>query len=101
MHSLIPIVVRVIEHDLAPSLFVYFYIVVLGQFYVFAAVFAYFLLVTGGGLVAAYKMDNTQMIKVLRGLLVLYTFAGFLNIFVDSMTFTDVDNDTLRYFAYP
>jgi hypothetical protein len=48
----------VIEQDLAPSLVVFFYIIVLGQFYVFAAVFAYFLLVTAGGLIAAYKMNN-------------------------------------------
>ena len=101
MPEILPIVVRVIERDLAPSLIVFFGVMVLGQFYVFAAIISYFVLLVGGGLVFAYKMHNQEMIKVCRAALVILTFCGFLNIFVDSMTFTDINNDQLRSFAHP
>lgn len=93
--------VRVIERDLAPSIIVFFAVIVLGQFYVFAAVISYLVLLVGGGLVFAYKMHNQEMIKVCRVALVILTFCGFLNIFVDSMTFTDFNLDQLRSFAHP
>ena len=85
--------VRVVERDLAPSLIVFFAVIVLGQFYVFAAIVSYFVLLVGGGLVFAYKVHNQEMIKVCRVALVILTFCGFLNIFVDSMCFSDINND--------
>jgi hypothetical protein len=48
----------VVEHDLAPSFLVFFCIMGLGEFYVFAAVFSYLMLLIGGLLVLAYKMQN-------------------------------------------
>jgi hypothetical protein len=58
VNELLFIIMRVIEHDLAPSLLVYFCIMGLGEFYVFAAVFGYFIMLIGGLLVLAYKMNN-------------------------------------------
>lgn len=58
MNEILPIIIKVIEHDLAPSLLVFFCIMGLGEFYVFAAVFGYFILLLGGLLVLAYKMHN-------------------------------------------
>ena len=73
----------------------------LGSFYVFAAVFGYFVMLTGGMLVLAYKMNNQQMIKIFRTFLVVCTFAAFLNIFIDDMNFSDANPDRLATFAYP
>jgi len=55
---IVNIILRVIEHDLAPSFMVYFCIMGLGEFYIFAAVFAFLMLLIGGLLVLAYKMQN-------------------------------------------
>ena len=89
MHPLIQIIIKVIEKDLAPSFLVYFCIMGLGEFYIFAAIFGYFVVLLGGLLVLAYKMENPQMIRTFRVLLVLVTLIGFLNIFIDDMTFAD------------
>jgi hypothetical protein len=91
--------VRVVEYDLAPSLIVFFFVMGLGEFYVFAAIFGYFVLFICGLLVIAYKIHNTQMIKVLRTCLVLCTICGFFNIFIDNMTFTDASPERLQSFA--
>jgi len=46
--EIFPILVRVVEQDLAPSLLVFFCIMGLGEFYVFAAIFGYFIICVGG-----------------------------------------------------
>ena len=45
---------------------VFFCVMGLGQFYVFAAVMAYLMLLVCGLLVLAYKMSNASMIRTLR-----------------------------------
>ena len=87
------VIIKVIEQDMAPSLIVFFCVMGLGEFYVFAAVIAYLMLLVCGMLVLAYKMKNVSMIKTLRILLVLFTICAFLNIFIDDMIFADFEND--------
>ncbi len=87
------VIIKVIEQDMAPSLIVFFCVMGLGEFYVFAAVIAYLMLLVCGMLVLAYKMNNASMIKTLRILLVLFTICAFLNIFIDDMIFADFKND--------
>lgn len=99
--EIMTVIVRVVEHDLAPSLIVYYMIMGLAEFYVFAAIFGYFVFLIGGLLVLAYKMKNMQMIKIFRGLLVACTFCGFLNIFIDNMVFKGVDSNRLASLAFP
>lgn len=89
-----------VEYDLAPSLLVFFCIMGLGEFYVFAAVFGYFLLAVSGLMVIAYKLNKVQMIKTFRILLVAFTICAFFNIFIDNMVFTDANPDRLLSFAY-
>lgn len=72
----------------------------LGEFYIFAAVFSYLMLLVGGLLVLAYKMQNLQMIRLFRALLVVITFSGFLNIFIDDMIFADAQNTILEDLAH-
>jgi hypothetical protein len=98
--AIVNIILRVIEQDLAPSIMVYFCIMGLGQFYVFAAVFGYLTLLIGGLLVLAYKMQNEKMIRVFRILLVLATFCGFLNIFIDDMIFVDSEYEYLDLISH-
>ena len=97
---MIKIVIKVIEKDLAPSFLVFFCIMGLGEFYIFAAVFGYFMVLIGGLLIFAYKMENAQMIRTFRVFLVLVTLIGFLNIFIDDMTFGDADNNLLHELAH-
>ncbi len=99
--TILHIFVRVVEYDMAPSLLVFYCIMGLGEFYVFAAIFGYFIMTIGGLLVLAYKMNNQQMIKTFRILLVACTVCGFFNIFIDNMKFTDASPERLEYFAYP
>ena len=80
---------------MAPSLMIFYCVMGLGQFYIFAAVMAYFMLLVCGLLVLAYKMNNLSMIKTLRILLVLITFCAFMNICVDNMIFSDTQNEEL------
>ena len=101
VNEILTVIVKVIEHDLAPSLIVYYMIMGLAEFYVFAAIFGYFVFLIGGLLVLAYKMKNMQMIKIFRALLVLCTFCGFLNIFIDNMVFKGVDSNRLASLAAP
>lgn len=100
MPEIVKVIVRVVEFDLAPSLIVFFFIMGLGEFYIFAAIFGYFVLFICGLLVLAYKMHNVQMIKILRISLVLCTVCGFFNIFIDNMVFTDASPERLETFAY-
>jgi hypothetical protein len=86
----------VIEQDMAPSILIFFCVMGLGQFYVFAAVMAYLMLLVSGLLVLAYKMVNVQMIRTLRILLVIFTLCAFMNIFIDDMIFSDFDNKQLH-----
>lgn len=72
----------------------------LGQFYIFAAIFGYFVIATGGLLIFAYKMNNTKMIQIFRFFLVLFTIGGFFNLFIDDMRFDDVNNEGLNHLAY-
>lgn len=90
------IIIRVIEQDMAPSILIFFCVMGLGQFYVFAAVMAYLMLLVSGLLVLAYKMVNVQMIRTLRILLVIFTLCAFMNIFIDDMIFSDFDNKQLH-----
>lgn len=96
MPEIVTIIIRVIEQDLAPSLLVFFFVMGLGQFYVFAAVIAYLMLLVCGLLVLAYKMNNAKMISTLRILLFLFTLCAFMNIFIDDMIFADFDNEELH-----
>ena len=73
----------------------------LGQFYVFAAVFGYIVLLFGGLLVLGYKLKNVKMIKTFRILLVICTICAFFNIFIDDMTFDDANASQLAMYAYP
>lgn len=98
--EILSIFTRVIERDLAPSLLVYFCIMGLGEFYIFAAIFGYFILIVGGLLVMAYKLNNLQMIKTFRIILVVFTICGFFNIFIDNMVFDDAGPVRLQQFAY-
>jgi len=91
----------VIEHDLAPSLLVFYCVMGLGEFYIFAAIFSYFVLLIGGLLVLAYKLGNAQMIKTFRFLLVLCTICAFFNVFIDDMIFADATPEKLMSYAYP
>ena len=75
---------------------VFFCVMGLGQFYVFAAVMAYLMLLVCGLLVLAYKMSNASMIRTLRILLVLLTISAFMNIFIDDMIFADFNNQELH-----
>ena len=75
---------------------VFFCVMGLGQFYVFAAVMAYLMLLVCGLLVLAYKMSNASMIRTLRILLVLLTISAFMNIFIDDMIFADFNNEELH-----
>ncbi len=79
-----------IEYDLAPSFMLYFTLLGLGQFYVVAAVFAYLTLFMGALLVLAYQKSLYKLIIFLRIFLVLFTIAGFINLFVDNMMFNEV-----------
>ncbi|TNV78017.1 hypothetical protein FGO68_gene13445 [Halteria grandinella] len=99
--EILPIFVRVVEYDLAPSLLVFFCIMGLGEFYVFAAIFGYFIICVGALLTISYKMNKPQMIKTFRIMLVAFTVCGFFNIFIDNMIFTDASPDRLLSFAYP
>jgi hypothetical protein len=101
--ELLKIIVRVVEQDLAPSILVFYCIMGLGEFYVFAAVLGYLIITFGGLLVFAYKVSKTnpKMIKTFRILIVVCTFLGFLNIFIDDMIFIDADPNRLMSFAYP
>ena len=73
----------------------------LGGFYIFAAVFGYITILMGGLLILAYKKRNAQMIKVFRVLLVIATFCGFMNIFIDDMVYEDGDSyQILDYLAH-
>ena len=81
---------------MAVSLVVFFCVMGLGQFYIFAAVMAYLMLLVCGLLVLAYKMNNVSMIRTLRILLVLVTLSAFMNIFIDDMIFDDFNNDELH-----
>ena len=81
--------IRVIEKDMAPTLLVYFLAIVLGTFYVIAAVFAFAVFIVGGVMVIAYLKNKYKMIAALRIALVLLTFAAFLIIFIDDMFFMD------------
>ena len=81
--------VRVIEIDLAPSLIIYFFMIGLGEFFIFAAVFGYFMLITAALLVIAYQKNAYKLIFILRFLLVFFTLSAFFNIFIDNMVFKD------------
>ena len=72
---------------MAPSILVFIVLIGLGEFYVFAAVFGYFMLAAGGGLVLAYYRNNFKMIGAFRVVLVVLTIAAFFNLFIDSMIF--------------
>lgn len=80
---------KVVEYDMAPSLFVYFIMIGLGEFFVFAAIFGYFLFITSALLVVAYQKNAYKLIMILRVLIVFFTIAGFFNIFIDNMVFGD------------
>ncbi len=58
MNEIITVIIRVVEKDLAPSILVFFCVMGLGEFYIFAAVFGYLLLLMAGLLILAYKMEN-------------------------------------------
>lgn len=71
----------------------------LGEFFIFAAVFGYFMLIVGALLVIAYQKNAYKLITILRVLLVVFTFCGFLNIFIDNMQFKDAYPNLLENFA--
>ena len=73
----------------------------LGEFYIFAAIFGYFIMTVGGLMILAYQMKNYKMIFFLRVFLVIFTISGFINIFADNMIFTDANPESLESFAYP
>ena len=71
----------------------------LGEFFIFAAVFGYFMLIVAALLVIAYQKNAYKLITILRILLVIFTFCGFLNIFIDNMQFKDAYPNLLANFA--
>ena len=91
--------VKVIEYDLAPSLIINFFMIGLGEFFVFAAVFSYFLLIAGAIMVVAYQKKSYKLLFILRIFIVVLTFCAFLNIFVDNMTYKDAYPDLLGAYA--
>ena len=82
--------IRVVEKDMAPSLIIYFLAIVLGTFYVIAAIFGYMMFIVGGLMVFAYATQKYKMIIALRFAMFLLTFAGFLILFIDDMIFKDL-----------
>lgn len=78
---------KVIEYDMAPTFMIYFFMIGLGQFYVFAAVFGFFMLITGTLLIIAYMKNLHKLIVILRIVLVIFTVCGFFNLFIDDMVF--------------
>ena len=80
---------RVVELDLAPSLFIYYIMMGLGEFFVFSAVFGYFLFITAALLVFAYQKKLYKLIVILRVFIVIFTIGAFFDIFIDNMVFTD------------
>lgn len=92
--------VKVIEYDLAPSFLIYFTLMGLGQFFVAAAVFAYLTLLMGVVLFIAYQKNLVKLVLIARIFLVIFTIAGFFNIFIDNMVFTDNMPDYLDKFAH-
>jgi hypothetical protein len=99
--EILKIVTRVVEIDLAPPLIVFFITIGLGQFYIFAAVIGYFIMLIAGLLVLAYKLNNVPMIRTFRIIMVVATICGFFNIFIDNMIFDDANPDGLMVFAFP
>ena len=89
MPPIIKALLRVIERDMAPSLVIYFLAIVMGTFYVIAAIFGYMIFVISGLMVLAYLKNNYKLIIVLRIALFALTFAGFLILFIDDMIFKD------------
>lgn len=89
MPLLIKTLIRVVEKDLAPTLVIYTLAIVLGTFYVIAAIFAFAVFIVGGMMVLAYARNFEKLIIALRIALFLLTFAGFLIIFIDDMFFVD------------
>ena len=87
---------KVVENDMAPTLLIYFTCMGMGQFYIFAAVFAYFSIVMCGLLVLAYHKNNAKLILIFRGALVFFTIMAFLNIFIDNASFTDAGISFLK-----
>ena len=65
----------------------------------FAAIFGYFLITIAGLLVLAYQKNNQKLILIFRIALVVFTVAGFFNIFIDNMIFTDARPDLLQIYA--
>lgn len=85
--------------DLAPSIIVYYVMMGLGEFYIFAAVFSYFMLIIAALLVIAYQKNAYKLIVILRIFLVIFTMGAFFNIFIDNMVFGDDHHDLLEYMA--
>eukprot|EP00347_Sterkiella_histriomuscorum_P020503 403337550 len=90
---------KVIEYDLAPSLLIFYFMIGLGEFFVFAAVFGYFMLIVGALLVVAYQKNSYKLITILRVCLVVFTVCAFLNIFIDNMSFKDAYPNLLATYA--
>lgn len=78
-----------IEVDLAPSLFVYFSVMGLGEFYVFAAVFSFLLLLQAVILMIAYQKNLYKLIIIMRICIVIFTVGAFFNLFIDTMVFNE------------
>lgn len=100
VHLLILNFLRVVEIDLAPSLFIYYISMGLGEFFIFSAVFAYFLFISAGLLILAYQKKLYKMIIILRILVVIFTIGAFFDIFIDNMVFSDAHPDFIEAFAH-
>ena len=75
---------------MAPTLIIYFLAIVLGTFYVIAAIFAFAIFAIGGMMVIAYMKEKYRLVAALRIALFILTLAGFLILFIDDMIFKDM-----------
>lgn len=78
---------RVVERDMAPSLIVFFFVMMTGTYYVIATILTFIFFACSGILVVAHARKNFKLIMFMRILIFVFTLLGFINLFVDSMTF--------------
>ena len=87
---MIKALIRVIERDMAPTLFIFFFIIVNGSLFVFGCLLFFVFLVCSAVMSIAYAKQNYTLIMTMRVAIFVLTILAFFNLFVDDMHFTDI-----------
>ena len=87
VHEMIKALIRVVERDMAPTLLVFFAIMINGSYYVIATILTFIFFAASGVLVIGHAKINYKLIMSMRVVIFLLTLCAFLNLFIDNMKF--------------